>query len=112
MMRIWCEAVNGKQWTTAPVPNFRPSGRDAAPMAWVFAVMLVGLLPGCAQFEAQKEREALDATVAMAANDDELCRSHGASRAPYRQLTPAARNAELRGLPPEPLEPARCHHAN
>ena len=47
-------------------------------MPWVFVVMLVGLLPGCAQFEAQKEREALDATVAMAANDDELCRSHGA----------------------------------
>jgi hypothetical protein len=30
-------------------------------MAWLFAVMLVGLLPGCAQSEAQKEREALDA---------------------------------------------------
>jgi hypothetical protein len=27
------------------------------PMVWLFAVMLVGLLPGCAQFEAQKERE-------------------------------------------------------
>ena len=32
----------------------------------------------CAQFEAQKEREVLDATVAMAANDDEFCRSYGA----------------------------------
>ena len=47
-------------------------------MAWVFAVMVVGLLPGCAQVEAQKERDALDATVAMATNDDELCRSYGA----------------------------------
>ena len=37
-------------------------------MPWVFVVMLVGLLPGCAQFEAQKEREALEATVAMATN--------------------------------------------
>jgi len=28
--------------------------REAAPMAWLFAVMLIGLLAGCAQFEAQK----------------------------------------------------------
>jgi hypothetical protein len=47
-------------------------------MAWLFAVMLVGLLPGCAQFEAQKEREALDAAVSSAVNDDEFCRSSGA----------------------------------
>jgi len=47
-------------------------------MAWLFAVMLVGLLPGCAQFETQKEREALDATVATAVNDDEFCQSSGA----------------------------------
>jgi hypothetical protein len=47
-------------------------------MGWVFTVMLLGLLLGCAQFEAQKEREALDATVAKAANDDEFCRSYGA----------------------------------
>jgi hypothetical protein len=70
--------VNRKQWTTAAVPDFRPSGRDAGLMAWVFAVMVVGLLPGCAHVEAQKERDALDATVAMATNDDELCRSYGA----------------------------------
>jgi hypothetical protein len=47
-------------------------------MARVFAVILVGLLAGCAQYGAQKERDALDATVAMAANDDEFCRHHGA----------------------------------
>jgi hypothetical protein len=47
-------------------------------MAWLFAVMLVGLLTGCAQFEAEKEREALDATVATAVNDDEFCKSSGA----------------------------------
>ena len=47
-------------------------------MPWVFVVMLVGLLTSCAQFEAQKEREALEATVAMATNDDELCRAEGA----------------------------------
>jgi hypothetical protein len=47
-------------------------------MVRVFAVILVGLLPGCAQYEAQKEREALDATVAKAANDDEFCQSYGA----------------------------------
>jgi hypothetical protein len=46
-------------------------------MPWVFVVILVGLLPGCAQFEAQKDREALEATVAMATNDDELCRADG-----------------------------------
>jgi hypothetical protein len=46
-------------------------------MARVFAVILVGLLPSCA-YEAQKERDALDATVAMAANDDEFCRHQGA----------------------------------
>jgi hypothetical protein len=40
--------------------------------------MLAGLLLGCAQFEAQKDREALDATVAKATNDDEFCRSSGA----------------------------------
>jgi hypothetical protein len=47
-------------------------------MARLFAVILVGLLGGCAQYEAQNEREALDATVALAANDDEFCRSYGA----------------------------------
>ena len=47
-------------------------------MPWVLFVMLVGLLPGCAQFEAQKEREALEAKVTMATNDDELCRAEGA----------------------------------
>jgi hypothetical protein len=47
-------------------------------MAWLLAVMLIGLLAGCAQFEAQKEREALDTTVASAVNDDEFCRSAGA----------------------------------
>jgi hypothetical protein len=47
-------------------------------MAWLFAVMLACLLPGCAQFEAQKEREALDATVATAVNDDEFCQNSGA----------------------------------
>ena len=47
-------------------------------MGRVFTVMLTGLLLGCAQLEAQKEREALDATVAQAANDDEFCQSSGA----------------------------------
>jgi hypothetical protein len=47
-------------------------------MAQVFAVILVGLLPGCAHYETQKEREALDATVARVVNDDEFCRSYGA----------------------------------
>jgi hypothetical protein len=40
--------------------------------------MLAGLLLSCGQFEAQKERDALDATVAKAVNDDEFCRSSGA----------------------------------
>ena len=35
-------------------------------MAQIFAVMLIGLLAGCAQHEAPLERDALDATVAMA----------------------------------------------
>jgi hypothetical protein len=61
-----------------PRARFSPQRTRRCPLAWVFTVMLVGLLPGCAQFEAQKEREALDATVAIAANDDELCRSSGA----------------------------------
>jgi hypothetical protein len=39
--------------------------------------MLISLLSGCAH-ETQLDREALDATVAMATNDDELCRSYGA----------------------------------
>ena len=47
-------------------------------MARIFAVMLIGLLPGCARYDAQLEREALDATAAVAINDDELCRSNGA----------------------------------
>jgi hypothetical protein len=47
-------------------------------MAQIFAVMLIGLLVGCAQHEAPLERDALDATVAMATNDDEFCRSYGA----------------------------------
>ena len=47
-------------------------------MAQIFAVMLIGLLPGCAQHEARLERDALDATVAMATNDDEFCRNYGA----------------------------------
>ena len=55
-------------------------------MAWLFAVMLVGLLPGCAQFEAQKEREALDATVATAVKDDEVCQSSGAKPGTPRYL--------------------------
>jgi hypothetical protein len=46
-------------------------------MARIFAVMLISLLSGCAH-ETQLDREALDATVAMATNDDELCRSYGA----------------------------------
>ena len=49
------------------------------PMGWALTVMLAGLLLGCAQLEAQKEREALDATVAQAANDDEFCQSSGAT---------------------------------
>jgi hypothetical protein len=49
-------------------------------MAQIFAVMLIGLLAGCAQHEAPLERDALDATVAMATNDDELCRADGAKR--------------------------------
>jgi len=60
------------------MPDFRASQRDVPLMGWVFTVMLASLLLGCAQFEAQKEREALDATVAKAANDDEFCRSSGA----------------------------------
>jgi hypothetical protein len=59
-------------------PIFAPVDGTLRPMARIFAVMLVGLLPGCAQVEAQKERDALDATVAMAANDDEFCRNYGA----------------------------------
>jgi hypothetical protein len=47
-------------------------------MAWLFALTLVCLLPGCAQFEAQKEREALDAVVSTAVNDDEFCQNSGA----------------------------------
>ena len=47
-------------------------------MARIFAVMLIGLLPGCARYDAQLEREALDATAAVAINDDEFCRSNGA----------------------------------
>jgi hypothetical protein len=47
-------------------------------MARIFAVMLIGLLLGCAQNESLLERDALDATVAMATNDDEFCRSYGA----------------------------------
>jgi hypothetical protein len=47
-------------------------------MAWLFAVLLVGLLPGCAPFEAQWEREALDAAVSTAVNDDEFCQNSGA----------------------------------
>jgi hypothetical protein len=46
-------------------------------MARIFAVMLIGLLPGCARYDAQLEREALDATAAVAINDDEFCRSNG-----------------------------------
>jgi hypothetical protein len=41
-------------------------------------MMVMGLLPGCAQYEAQLDRDALDATVVMATNDDEFCRSYGA----------------------------------
>jgi hypothetical protein len=52
----------------------------------LFAVMLVGLLLGCAQFEAQKEREAIDATVATATNDDEFCRTSGANLGTQRYL--------------------------
>ena len=47
-------------------------------MARIFAVVLIGLLNGCSQYEAPLEREALDATVAMATNDDEFCRNYGA----------------------------------
>jgi hypothetical protein len=46
-------------------------------MARIFAAMLISLLSGCAH-EAPLDREALDATVAMATNDDEFCRSYGA----------------------------------
>src|SRR5262245_33895466 len=78
--RCWpgsrCVPQNSGQRSAAP--NFRPRGPDAVHMPWVFTVMLASLLLGCAQFEAQKEREALDATVAKAANDDEFCRSSGA----------------------------------
>jgi hypothetical protein len=48
------------------------------------------------------ERDALDATVAMATNDDEFCRNYGAKPG----------NEELRGLSPEPLESARGHNPN
>ena len=47
-------------------------------MVRIFAVILLGLLVGCAQYEVQLERDTLDATVAMATNDDEVCRSYGA----------------------------------
>jgi hypothetical protein len=55
-------------------------------MSRLFAVMLVGLLLGCTQFEGQNEREALDATVATAVNDDEFCRSSGAEPGTPRYL--------------------------
>ena len=47
-------------------------------MARIFAVVLIGLLNGCSQYEGPLEREALDATVAVATNDDEFCRNYGA----------------------------------
>jgi hypothetical protein len=47
-------------------------------MAPIFAVMLISLPSGCAH-EAPLDREALDATVTTATNDDELCRSYGAN---------------------------------
>ena len=45
-------------------------------MARIFAVVLIGLLNGCSQYEAPLEGEALDATVAMATNDYEFCRKY------------------------------------
>jgi len=47
-------------------------------MVRIFAVILLGLLVGCAQYEMQLERDTLDATMAMATTDDEVCRSYGA----------------------------------
>jgi hypothetical protein len=47
-------------------------------MARIFAVVLIGLLNGCSQYERPLEREALDATVAVGTNDDEFCRNYGA----------------------------------
>ena len=70
-------------------------------MAQIFAVMLIGLLAGCAQHEAPLERDALGATVAMATNDDEFCRNYGAKP-----------GTQIRGLSPEPLESARGHNPN
>jgi hypothetical protein len=46
-------------------------------VARIFAAMVIGLLSGCAH-EAPLDREALDATVTTATNDDELCRSYRA----------------------------------
>ena len=46
-------------------------------MVRIFAAMLISLLSGCAH-EVQLDRESLDATVAAATNDDEICRSYGA----------------------------------
>ena len=67
-------------------------------MAWVFAVMLVGVLPGCAQFEAQKERAALDATLATAVNDDEFCRSDGVKPGTPSYLDCRRNLSDQRGL--------------
>ena len=46
-------------------------------MVRIFTAMVICLLSGCAH-EAPLDREALDATAAMATNDDEFCRSYGA----------------------------------
>jgi hypothetical protein len=47
-------------------------------MQWLFVMLLVGLLPGCAPFAVHKQRNALDAAVSTAINDDEFCQNSGA----------------------------------
>jgi hypothetical protein len=83
-------STDGETGDNVPRARFSPQRTEPFPhMARILAVMLIGLLPGCAQYEAQLERDALDATVTMATNDDEFCRSTVPSREPRATWTAA-----------------------